>query len=42
MSQGGLGVIDLAVQNKALLLKHLHNFFNKADISWVDLTLKAF
>jgi hypothetical protein len=39
---GGLGVIDLAVQNKALLLKHLHKFFNRDDVTWVDLTWKAF
>jgi hypothetical protein len=37
-----LGVINLAVQNKALLFKHLHKFFNKADVPWVDLTWKAF
>jgi hypothetical protein len=37
-----LGVINLAVQNKALLFKHLHKFFNKADEPWVDLTWKAF
>jgi hypothetical protein len=34
-------VIDLVVQNKALLFKHLYNFFNKADVPWVDLTWKA-
>ena len=32
---GGLGVINLKVQNKALLLKFLHKFFNKQDIPWV-------
>jgi hypothetical protein len=36
-----LGVINLAVQNKALLFKHLHNFFNKADVPWVDLKLET-
>jgi hypothetical protein len=41
-SQGGLAVINLAIQNKALLFKHLHKFFNKADVPWVDLTWKAF
>jgi hypothetical protein len=41
-SQGGLGIIDLSAQNKVLLLKHLHKFFNKVDISWVGLTWKAF
>ena len=35
--QGGLGVINLRIQNKALLLKNLHRFFNKADVSWVGL-----
>jgi hypothetical protein len=35
--KGGLGVINLNIQNKGLLLKHLHNFFNKADIPWVTL-----
>jgi hypothetical protein len=37
-NQGGLGVIDLRAQNKALLLKFLHKFYNKADIPWVQLT----
>jgi hypothetical protein len=35
--EGGLGVLDLKTQNKALLLKQLHKFFNKADIPWVHL-----
>ena len=34
---GGLGIIDLKSQNEALLLKHLHKFFNKADVPWVHL-----
>jgi hypothetical protein len=37
-SQGSLGIVDLAAQNKALLLKHLHKFFNKIEVPWVDLT----
>jgi hypothetical protein len=41
-AQGGLGIIDFAVQNKALLLKHIHKFFNKAKVPWVDLTWKAY
>jgi hypothetical protein len=40
-SQGGLTIIDLAIQNK-VLLKYLHKFFNRADVPWVDLTWKAF
>jgi hypothetical protein len=39
-NQGGLGVIDLRAHNKALLLKFLHKFYNKANISWVQLTWK--
>lgn len=34
---GGLGVINLQVQNDALLLKFLHKFYNKHDIPWVQL-----
>jgi hypothetical protein len=35
--QGGLGVLNLDVQNKALMLKNLHKFFNNLDIPWVHL-----
>lgn len=34
---GGLGVLDLRVQNKALLTKILFKFFNRADTPWVNL-----
>jgi len=33
--KGGLGLIDLEVQNQGLLLKFLHKFFHKHDIPWV-------
>jgi hypothetical protein len=36
-SKGGLGVVNLSIQNDALLLKQLHKFYSKADIQWVDL-----
>ena len=36
-NQGGLGVMDINVQNKALLMKSLHKFYNKHDIPWVHL-----
>ena len=36
-SKGGLGVIDIEKQNKALMMKYLYKFFNKLDISWVNL-----
>jgi hypothetical protein len=35
--KAGLGVIDLRAQNRALLIKHLDKFYNKADIPWVTL-----
>ena len=34
---GGLGVLDLRTQNRALLIKFLFKFFNKHDIPWVEL-----
>ena len=36
--KGGLGVINLKIQNEALLSKFLHKFYNKLDIPWVQLT----
>lgn len=36
--EGGLGIINLKNYNLALLLMHLHNFYNHADIPWVSLT----
>ena len=35
--EGGLGVIDIEKQNKALLIKNLHKIFNKVDLPWVNL-----
>ena len=35
--KGRLGVINLQLQNQGLLIKHLHKFYNKADIPWVSL-----
>jgi hypothetical protein len=35
--KGGLGVMNLELQNDALLLKYMDKFMNKADIPWVDL-----
>jgi hypothetical protein len=34
---GCLGIINLATQNDALLLKNLHKFYNRLDIPWVKL-----
>jgi hypothetical protein len=36
-NKGGLGVINLRLQNDALLLRHLHRFFNKMEIPWIQL-----
>lgn len=33
--EGGLGVIDIEKQNKALLTKNLHKFYSKEDLPWV-------
>lgn len=35
--KGGLGVLNLRLQNDALLLKHLSKFYNKVDVPWVHL-----
>ena len=34
---GGLGVTNLELQNKALLVKHIHKFFCHVDTPWVKL-----
>jgi hypothetical protein len=40
--KGGLGVIDLKLQNECLLLKFLDKFFNKKDIPWVHLVWESY
>lgn len=35
--KGGLGVINLWLQNEVLLMKNLHKFFNTHDLPWVNL-----
>ena len=35
--KGGLGVINLRIQNDALLLKQLHKFYSRHDVPWVNL-----
>lgn len=34
---GGLGVLNLKIQNDALLMKFFHKFYNRHNIPWVDL-----
>lgn len=36
-SKGGLGVINLSLQNDALLLKQLDKFYRKENVQWVNL-----
>jgi hypothetical protein len=36
-ASSGLGLINLRVQNEALLMKNLHKFYNKEDLPWVKL-----
>jgi hypothetical protein len=36
-AQGGLGVINLELQNKALLMKNLHKFYNRVDTPWINI-----
>lgn len=40
--KGGLGVINLRLQNDALLLKQLHKFYNKEDVPWVKLICNTY
>lgn len=36
-NKGGLGIINFKIQNQGLLLKHLHKFYNKKEVPWVEL-----
>ena len=40
--QGGLGVLNINVQNKALLLKNLHKLSNREDIPWVKIVWESY
>jgi hypothetical protein len=35
--KGGLGILNLKLQNEALLLKYLHKFYDKMETHWVQL-----
>jgi hypothetical protein len=39
--EGGLGILDIKAQNKALLLKLADKFYNNCDTPWVQLTWQA-
>ena len=34
-NKGGLGILNLWIQNVALLMKHVNKFVNRADTQWV-------
>ena len=40
--RGGIGVLNLKIQNEALLLKFLDKFYNKVDTPWVTLVWNAY
>lgn len=40
--EGGLGVLNIHTHNECLLLKHLHKFYNRLDIPWVQLVWNRF
>jgi hypothetical protein len=40
--KGGLGVLNLRLQNQALLMKNLYKFYNQYDIPWVNLIWRAY
>lgn len=41
-NKGGLGILNLYLQNDTLLLKHLHKFYTKQDIHWVNLVWSTY
>jgi hypothetical protein len=40
--QGGLGVLNLAVQNDCLQMKQVHKFYNRTDLTWVNLAWELY
>lgn len=40
--KGGLGIINLKIQNQGLLLKQLFKFYNRLDILWVNLIWSSY
>lgn len=40
--EGGLGVLNIKTQNEALLIKHLHKFFNREGVPWVSLVWEKY
>lgn len=40
--EGELGILNIKHQNRALLMKFLHKFYNKINVPWVNLTCHHF
>ena len=36
-AKGGLGIVDLKIQNDGLLIKQLHKFYTRKEVPWVHL-----
>jgi hypothetical protein len=41
-NKGGLGIINLKIQNKCLMMKQLHKFYNNVDLPWVKLIRNSY
>src|ERR1043165_64475 len=41
-NKGGLGILNIQAHNEALLMKHLHKFYNHDDVPWVSLVWDAY
>ena len=40
--QGGLGVLNIEMHNKCLLMNHLHKFLHKENLPWVNLIWETY
>ena len=40
--KGGLGILNLGIQNVTLLLKHIDKFLNKDNVPWVHLIWNSY
>ena len=40
--RGGLGILNLSLQNARLLLKMVHKFINHMDIPWVNMVWEVY
>jgi hypothetical protein len=41
-NKGGLGIINLKIQTKCLMMKQLHKFYNNVDLPWVKLIRNSY